>query len=436
MSASGIDRALGERRRLGVRLGLAAIETVYAALGRPGAARPTIHVVGTNGKGTTAWLLERALRRHGWRIGVYTSPHLHRVTERVRVDGAPVSEEALERALTAVREAEAGAGAVRALTFFELLTLAGLVIFERAAVDAMVVEAGLGGRRDATRIVQADAVAITSIGLDHVESIGPTLADIAREKAGAMVGGVPTISAMQGPEVDAVLAAEAEAVGSPLRFVRPLSAAVPGLAGAHQRQNAAVALAVGQCLRPALTEADLEGPALPGRLERLEHGGGELWLDVAHNPEGIAAVVATIEAGGVPRPDLVVFGCHADKDRAGMEAALDRLGCPRWWVRPAVRAMHRDSQGEPEVVAAQGGGFTEMAQGVGETRGFSGLDEPELWSSVASALGARRRILVCGSHGLVAALRAWVHGDRSPVDPQDPRVSENNSRSDLERKWP
>ncbi|MEM9461050.1 MAG: bifunctional folylpolyglutamate synthase/dihydrofolate synthase [Myxococcota bacterium] len=432
MSASEIDRALGERRALGIRLGLAAIETVYAALGRPGAAWPTIHVVGTNGKGTTAWLLERALGRHGWRTGVYTSPHLHRVTERVRVDAEPVSEQALERALATVRAAEAGAA--RALTFFELLTLAGLVIFEQAAVDGMIVEAGLGGRRDATRIVQADAVAVTSIGLDHVESIGPTLADIAREKAGAMVGGVPTVSAMQGPEVEAVLRQEAQAVGSPLRFVPPRPVAVPGLLGAHQRHNAAVALAVGQCLEPALTEADLAGPPLPGRLERLEHGGGELWLDVAHNPEGIAAMVATIEAGHVPRPDLVVFGCHADKDRAGMEAALDRLGCPRWWVLPVERAVerarhramhravHRDRQGESGGPALHSGRATEGAKNEGEPLGFSDLDDPELWSSVTSALLAGRRILGCGSHGLVAALRAWAHGRRDPADPQDPRV--------------
>lgn len=394
--------ALFARRTLGVRLGLEIVEGVYAAMGRPAHGIAAIHIVGTNGKGSTAALAEHALRGRGLRTGLYTSPHLHRVGERVRVGGRPVDDDRLRAHVEAVLRVEAGLGLPRPLSFFELLTLAALDLLERERVDVMIVEAGLGARRDATRVAPASVVGITSIALDHQESIGPTLRDIAWEKAGAMAPGVPAFTAPQAEEVRAVLRAEAEARGCTLQTVEPRPRAPLGLPGDHQRHNAAVALAVGRVLVPDLADADLDGVHVPGRLERLPVERGELWLDVAHNPHGIAAVVATLQGGTVPSPSLVVFGCHADKDRDGMLGQLRGLQRPLWWV-------------------PLGGAGNEPDQLPGDDR-FEGLDDPRLGAALQHALARGHRLLVCGSHVLVGALRAQALGIREPADPQDPRA--------------
>lgn len=394
--------ALFARRTLGVRLGLEIVEAAYAAMGRPAHGIPSIHIVGTNGKGSTAALAEHALRGRGLRTGLYTSPHLHRVGERVRVGGRPVDDDRLRAHVEAVLRVEAGLELPRPLSFFELLTLAALDLVQSERVDVVIVEAGLGARRDATRVLSASTVGITSIALDHQESIGPTLCDIAREKAGAMAPGVPAFTAPQPEEVMAVLHAEAARVGCPLQLVEPRPRAPVGLAGDHQRHNAAVALAVGGVLVPGLRDADLDGVVVPGRLERISSGRGELWLDVAHNPHGIAAVIAAIRSHAVPMPSIVVFGCHADKDRAGMVEPLRTLGSPLWWVPLGAAAG-------PERHSSD--------------RRFEGEGDPRLWPALDDELARGARILVCGSHALVGALRARAQGSTEPAEPQDPRPS-------------
>lgn len=399
------DDPLSARRALGMRLGLPVVRAVYEALGRPGVGIPTVHVVGTNGKGSTAALLEHALRGRGRRPGVYTSPHLHRLGERVRIDGRPIDDAALREGLQAVLRVEQGLSLPRPLSFFELLTLAALQRLAAAAVDVMIVEAGLGARRDATRVITASAVAITSIGLDHQASIGPTLVEIAREKAGAMAPGVPAFTALQAPDVLAVLRDEAQAVGCALHEVPPRPRAPAGLLGEHQRGNAGLARAVGRTLVPDLDDADLDGVVVPGRLERIARGpGGGLWLDVAHNPEGIAAVVAAVRSGVVPRPSVVVFGCHPDKDRAGMWAVLRTLGCPLWWV-PCERA----APGQAPAPAPP------------SDRRFEAIDEPALWPAVRAELDRGGTALACGSHRVVGAMRAAALELPVRPEPQDPR---------------
>lgn len=409
---SGTSRtweALFARRTLGIRLGLELVEGAYAALGRPARGIPTIHIVGTNGKGSTAALAEHALRGRGLRTGLYTSPHLHRVGERVRVGGQPVDDDRLRTHVEAVLRVEAGLGLPRPLSFFELLTLAALDLLAAAGVEALVVEAGLGGRLDATRLCEPRVVAVASIDLDHQALLGDTIAAIAAEKAAVMRAGIPTVTVPQRPEAAAVLRARAAEVGCPLHVVEPLPRAPRGLPGAHQRSNAALALAAARVLVPALRAEELDGARWPGRLERMPTGGGMLVLDVAHNPAGVAAVAAAVVEGEVPRPDLVVMGCQADKDAAGMVAALAPVPGPRLWV-----ALDELAAGGPPA-------------GEWAAR-YAAPDDPALVTALAAALAAGRTVLVLGSHVLVGAVRARAEGLGAPADPQDPRAEPSRPR--------
>jgi dihydrofolate synthase/folylpolyglutamate synthase len=301
----------------------------------------------------------------------------------------------------AVLRIEAGLALARPLSFFELLTLAALDLLAAANVEVMVIEAGLGGRLDATRLVEPRVVAVSSIDLDHQALLGDTLAAIATEKAAVMRSGVPTVSAPQHPEAAAVLRARAAEVGCSLEVVEPLPQSPKGLPGAHQRINGALALSAARVLVPDLRPEELDGVRWPGRLEQVTVGSGTLVLDVAHNPAGVAAVAAAVHAGEVPRPDLVVLGCQPDKDAEGMIAALVPVPGPRFWV-----AL-------PEASTSPTGEFVAH---------YATPDDPDLLAALDAALAADRTVLVLGSHVLVGAVRAHAEGLRGPADPQDPRA--------------
>lgn len=383
------QQALFDRRNLGVKLDLVAVRAVHAALGSPGREIPALHVLGTNGKGSTAAMAAQALTRRGRRVGLYTSPHLHRVGERVRIAGVALADEALQGLCDRVLAAEQAGP--RALTFFEVLTLAALLAFETGGVDAIVLEAGLGGRLDATRLGAGGpivATLFTPIALDHMAYLGPTIAAIAAEKAAVMADGAPALSAPQTEEAAAVLRATADACGVTLRFVEPLGHAP--LAGEHQRINAALALAGAQVIAPEATAADLEGVVWPGRLERHASGGGALVFDVAHNPHGIAALVEHLRA--TPAGErAVLFGCLADKDGSGMVAELATLGCPLWLAPPPGGGL------DVGALAAAAG-----------ARVFAGLDDPELAAARGALLARGGELVVCGSHHVVGHVRGQV----------------------------
>lgn len=390
------QQALFERRNLGVKLDLGAVRAVYARLGAPAAGIPTIHVVGTNGKGSTAALAAHALRRRGARVGLYTSPHLHRVGERVRIDGAALADAALQGLCDAVLAAESAGP--RALTFFEVLTLAGLLAFETGGVEAIVLEAGLGGRLDATRVARRAVTLVTPIALDHTQYLGPTIAAIAGEKAAVMEDGAPAWSAPQVPEAESVLRAAAERWGVALEFVEPLARAPVGLAGEHQRVNGALALAGARVLDAGVTAADLDGVVWPGRLERVAVGAGTVVFDVGHNPHGIAALVEHLR--GTPARRAVIFGCLADKDAATMVATLATLACPLWLVPPPGVASESLA-----LVVDRGAEL------------FSSVDAPELAAAQARWLAMGGEVIVCGSHHLVGALRGRLLGSAADARP-------------------
>lgn len=389
--------ALFARRTLGVRPGLVAVRGVFEALGRPAGEIPAIHVVGTNGKGSIAAMAEHALRKRGHRTGLFTSPHLQRVTERVRVDGREVDDTVLEAAIGSVLSVEGDPGdRGRPLSFFEVLTLAALVVFEQAGVDLLVVEAGLGGRLDSTRLVDAQAVAMGRIDLDHQAYLGDTLQQIAAEKAGVFRDRVPVFSVPQREAAWTVLERAAWAAPCPLRRPDPIPAPLPG---EHQRYNAAVALAAAAHLDRGVTPEDLDGAHWPARMERRPEGNGEWVLDVAHNPASMEALAICL-SNLPPMDTRVVVACSADKDAVGMGMALQGVG--ECWT------VSDDSLGLCPLPGA---------------RLFESLDDPELAASLHAHASGGGRVVVCGSHRLVgAAIGLWLdEGATQPPDPSDPR---------------
>lgn len=328
----------------GVSFGIDRMRAFAAALGHPERAVPAIHVAGTNGKGSVTAMIASILRAAGKRVGMYTSPHLVRLGERVQVDGVPLTEAEI---MAYVAELEPKAEELERATpgeapsFFEFMTAMAFLQFARRGCDAAVVEVGLGGRLDATNILAPELSVITSIGLDHCEMLGDTLEKIAAEKAGIIKPGVPVVMGRLPAEAEAVVRAVAAERGAPLHSVReafgdevacyPSSA----LEGDFQRMNAATAtLAARVVAAPfGVTEAQiaqgLANVSWPGRWQRARLADGRLIvLDASHNPEGaevldglLAKLVA--EAGRSPlvvtgvlgaaraRPLLEVIGRHA-----------------------------------------------------------------------------------------------------------------------------
>jgi dihydrofolate synthase/folylpolyglutamate synthase len=397
-------------RRAGVVLGLDRIDEVLARLGRPerriGA---VVHVGGTNGKGSTAAFIASALTAAGLRVGVYSSPHLATLRERVMLAGAMVT----EAALVAAAEQVAVAGG-DALTFFEQITAMALVAMAGAGLDVSVLEVGLGGRLDATNAVAAPVAVVTGVALDHQDMLGPTLEAIAGEKAGIFKPGQHIVIGASGePAAVPLLRAAASAAGAAAVTVVDAAAiaAVPaalGLAGAHQRANAAAAVAALDALAAAgivripdeAVRAGLAAARHPGRLETVASA-PRVVLDGAHNPHGAHALAAAIAA--MPeRPRVLVLAVSADKDVAGLVDALagevDAVVATRYGQPRAL---------EPAALAA-----------VVRARGASVETAPDVVSAIAQArarAGAGGVVVVAGS--LFAVGEARVHLLGVPADP-------------------
>jgi dihydrofolate synthase/folylpolyglutamate synthase len=346
-------------------------------LGEPQQRYRIVHVAGSKGKGSTAALVASILQQEGYRTGLFTSPHLVHVEERFRVAGAPIGRSELTALLREVEEATRRApGLERELTFFEIATAVGLLHFARRRADLAVLEVGLGGRFDSTNVCRPVVAALTSISLDHTQVLGTTLTDIAREKAGIIKPGRPTVSGVGGAEARAVIRDVCRQRGSrlveidtdfsyrhvPARIAadrqRPAQVQVTtrqrcwpalelALIGAHQAANAAVALAVveelqrqGLAIGDRAVAAGLAQVRWPARLEIVGHRPLQV-LDCAHNVASAQALVAalgesfSLSAGG---RRLLIFAGSRDKDLAGMLAVLaphfDRLYLTRFQTNP------------------------------------------------------------------------------------------------------
>jgi len=318
---------------LTIKLGLANTEALLAALGNPHQESPAVQVAGTNGKGSTAVMLDSICRAAGIRTGLFTSPHLISITERISIDGEHISEADFAIFTTQVKETAEELvkhGKLETLpTFFEQVTAIALLAFREAKVELAILETGLGGRLDSTTAARAETVAITSIAMDHEEYLGHSLSEIAAEKAAIIRPGVVAIIAPQPEEVLNVIVRRCEAVGVEPRFVEPsgYENISIGLRGRHQIENAATAIALAEELRErgfAIPhEAIIKGVATarhPGRLELWE-GRPQILFDGAHNPAAARALRSYLDEF-VTGPVTMIFGAMRDKALTEMAGVL------------------------------------------------------------------------------------------------------------------
>jgi dihydrofolate synthase/folylpolyglutamate synthase len=338
----------------GKNLGLDRIRAGMDALGNPEAQLLTLHVAGTNGKGSTCAFTASCLQEAGYRVGLYTSPHLVRINERIRNNGEDIPDALLaQRILEVVERYPAALATPAPLTFFEFATLVALWHFWKAQVDVVVLETGLGGRLDATSVARPLLTAITPISFDHMEQLGNTLASIAGEKAGIFKRGIPVVCSRQDPEAFEVLRKKADALGAPMRCEgrdfqmeqHPSSTAEAplyvyrsergtfgpltlGLRGPHQRQNAAVALACLESLEKAglrVTDEQKRAGLLkvhwPGRFEEVATRPSVV-LDGAHNPAGARTLLEALDALYPGRNVHLVFAVLSDKEHGPMLRGL------------------------------------------------------------------------------------------------------------------
>ncbi len=413
------DAALGRLKALHplkIDLSLGRMRRLCADLGHPEQRLPpTIHVAGTNGKGSVSAFLRAIGEAAGLRVHVFSSPHLVRFAERIRLAGALIEDAHLAEILDGIEQVNAG----QPITFFEITTAAALVAFAEAPADLLVLEVGLGGLYDATNVAGRTVVSvITPVDYDHKEFLGEDLAGIAREKAGILKPGVPAVSARQADAALAAIEARAAATGADLRVMgqafdawsaggrmvfqdetRLLDLPLPALAGAHQIDNAGLAIAAALALSdPRIgDEAIARGLAQvvwPARMQRLTQGpygatararGADLWLDGGHNPHGaraVAAAAAALAADG--RPVVLVAGTLRNKDAPAFFSAFADL-------KPKVIATPFDAE-----AAAPPNRTAQAARGAGLDAEVAASIQDALARALAGA-GPPPHVLICGS---------------------------------------
>lgn len=391
-----------------IDLTLDRVERLLAALGHPERdLPPVIHIAGTNGKGSTLAMIRAGLEGAGARVHAYTSPHLARFHERIRLAGELIAEDHLTALLDEIMQANGEAS----ITFFEATTCAAMLGFSRSPADYLLLEVGLGGRVDATNVIDAPQLCvITPVSLDHQQYLGDTLAAIAGEKAGILKRGVPCVVGPQAPEALEAIEARAARLGAPLlvhgqhwhcfadagRMVFQdenglLDLPLPNLPGPHQIDNAGAALAALRALGRGEPEAAVTRAHWPARMQRLRHGplveaagpGIELWLDGGHNPAGGEAVAATLAAMPA-RPTHLICGMLNTKDVTG-------------YMRPlAPRATSLFA------VSIPGEAATLPAEATRDAAGAAGIPAESAESVLAAlqvirARDASARVLICGS---------------------------------------
>ncbi len=348
----------------GMKFGLDNIRRLMSVLGEPHKSFSSIHVAGTNGKGSTSAMIEAMLRTKGGVTGLFTSPHLVSFTERIRVNGQEISAEAVIELADEVRKAVSGLEDFSP-TFFEVVTAMAFLYFRKMKVQWAVVEAGMGGRLDATNIILPEVSVITSIGMDHSEFLGDTLEAIAREKAGIIKQGVPLVTAEQRPEVMGVIQQRCDESGTPLfrynsefsserasdktdavflhyRGSREYRDVGLSLAGEHQISNAALAIKAVEIISEKFPEMDrdirkgLSRVRWPGRLEMIKENPPVL-IDGAHNPQAAAVLSSYLrELLGVKFQRIIlVVGVMADKDISGILKPLLPLASEILFASPA-----------------------------------------------------------------------------------------------------
>jgi dihydrofolate synthase / folylpolyglutamate synthase len=426
-----LKRLLGLHPKL-IDLSLDRMQRLLTALGDPQDSLPSvIHVAGTNGKGSTIAFMRACLEAAGYRVNVFSKPHLIRFNERIRLAGKLIGDDLLKDLLEECERVNAG----QSITYFEITTAAAFLAFARHPADATLIETGLGGRFDASNVLEAPAVTvITPVSLDHQHFLGDTVAAIAFEKAGIFKRGRPAVLARQSAEAAAVLEDRARALDAPLfRFGHEWHAAEtetglryegrrwrldlprPALLGPHQFDNAGTALAALDCLAgfdftPEALAEGLRSVEWPARLERLRRGalvdllplGWELWLDGGHNQAGGEALGAMAKQWR-DRPLKLVFGMLESHDAEAFLAPLAPF------VAGAV------------TVAVPGEASSRSAANAAAAAAMAGIDAepaPDIETAIRrAATGARGRLLICGSLYLAGSVLAQnsTGADARPV---------------------
>ncbi|HYH74136.1 MAG TPA: folylpolyglutamate synthase/dihydrofolate synthase family protein [Nocardioides sp.] len=420
------------------------ISRLLDLLGGPQQNYRSVHLTGTNGKTSTARMVEALLAASGHRTGRLTSPHLTSIRERIAVAGQPISEDAF---VAAWRDADAQASRVDAvmehpLSFFEMTVAMGYLAFSRAEVDVAVVEVGMGGRWDATNVIDAEVAVILPIALDHTDYLGPTTVDIAREKAGVIKPGSVAVSARQTPEVLEVLQERADEVGARLLLLdrsfsvterRPVAdgqvITVRGLhgpcadvhlalRGPHQADNAACALAateamLGRALEPDAARRALGSVTSPGRLD-VHPGRQAVVLDAAHNPHGARALVGALSEIAPDHRRYAVVAVMADKDVDGLLREL----------APAVDEIVCTASSSPRSLPADE--LADIANGIFASSRVHVAADVESALAVARTLPARPGsaseaiVLVTGSVVAVADAERLLEAPATPDRPTVP----------------
>jgi len=428
----------------GVRLGLERIRTFLGVLDEPHLCAPAIHIAGTNGKGSTAGFVTQALVEAGYRVGTTTSPHLEAINERVAIDGVPVDDATLTEAIEHIDRARwswARTAGIEGtpLTYFEFMVAVAFQVFAWRQVDVMVVEVGLGGRLDATNVVQPVATAVTSIGLDHVDVLGDDLQTIAGEKAGILKRGVPVVVGPMAPEARIVIEQRAQVLGCPcwapglsmrkeVRRDGRVNLATPGgalegvelgLRGVHQGSNALVALGVLHQLREQgflvpdeAVRAGFAAVRVPGRLEQLLPG---LVADGAHNTAGAQALADWLAQRPCAGARILLFGMGEGREPADLirpllpfvdEVVTTSCSHPKALDPMALATALAGTFGDDAVISA-GGTIEETL--------------PEVYEEA-------HETVVCGSLFLAGAARSMVSdGALAGLEPgRGPRLADDD----------
>jgi dihydrofolate synthase/folylpolyglutamate synthase len=407
-----------------IDLRLERLERLLAALGHPERRLPpTIHVAGTNGKGSTCAFIRAIAEAAGLRTHVYISPHLVRFNERIRLAGTLVSDDALDAALAEVERVNDAAP----ITVFEAITAAAFVLFAATPADLAIIEVGLGGKFDATNVIPPPrAAAITAISLDHREFLGDTDTIIAHEKSGIIKPGTHAITGRQQPDVFAVIQATAQSLGVPLAArgrdwtIEPtqdgllytdqhgsLALPEPALHGAHQRDNAGIAIAAlrhsGIAIPDAAYAQGMRSVEWPARMQRLGTPlldalppGSTLWLDGAHNPGGAEAIAAAL--ADFPGPTHLIIGMKQAKDCA----EFLRIVAPHAASIQAIAEPGQHLALPVEQIIAASGGIATPGPTVDAALRHLAAD------------GAAKRVLICGSlylAGVILGRQAVVAGE-------------------------
>ncbi len=345
-------------QKVGIKFGLNRTENLLARLGNPHKTYPSVHIAGTNGKGSTAAILSAILYQHGFRVGLYTSPHLVRFTERFRIDEAEISRERIFEVFQKVMDVVDGD---QLPTFFEAVTAMAFQLFAEESVHWAVVETGMGGRLDATNVLEPDVCVITNVALDHQEFLGTTLSAVAREKAGIIKRATPVVTGARQPVVQSVLKTKCMRKDAPLyrlgthfrvrrnsahRFhyhgIHHRWSNLPlNLIGEHQHTNAALALAALEVLEsegklrldPELVREGLQNVHWPGRLEVLEYAPTVI-VDGAHNPHGVESLRTTLNNHFHYKNLHLIMAVMADKNIREMFRRLLPLAKTAIFTRP------------------------------------------------------------------------------------------------------